>query len=304
MFTKISSLVLSAAMVFITMGCSDDSENNSIPNPVTPPNSLAEQTFNEMFEGATNVEWSTKNNFSVVSFKPAATNLQNSSAWFDEDGEWYMTEYETDEESLPTAVKDAFEASEWAIAPWEVDEVEKVERLGVETIYIIEVENEATDTEVEIRYSEEGVLLDSKVDSSDDDDDNNDDLLPTTLPAAIQKYIDTYHSEAIIIDRETEDDQIEIDIMEDGVNKELLFDILTNEWISTKAELTSLPTEIQEALSVQYEGYVVDDEDIDYLSTATETYYIVEIENEETDSELTLKIDVLDEEIKFTEIED
>ena len=41
---------------------------------------------------------------------------------------------------LPEAVRTAFAATEYAAAPWSVDDVDMLEREGVETVYVIEVE--------------------------------------------------------------------------------------------------------------------------------------------------------------------
>lgn len=83
------------------------------------------------------------------------------SAWFDNGGAWYMTETDIPFAALPEAVQTAFNGSEYAAAPWQVDDVDKLEREGVETIYVVEVEKRenGNKTEVDLYYAPDGVLV-------------------------------------------------------------------------------------------------------------------------------------------------
>ena len=76
------------------------------------------------------------------------------SAWFDNGGEWYMTQTDIPFTMLPEAVRTAFAATEYAAVPWSVDDVDMLEREGVETVYVIEVEkyDNGRETEIDLYY--------------------------------------------------------------------------------------------------------------------------------------------------------
>ena len=56
-----------------------------------------------------------------------------------------MTESEITYEMLPEAVKKAFSSSEYA--NWKIDDIDKLERAGMEIIYVIEVETRSGNVE-------------------------------------------------------------------------------------------------------------------------------------------------------------
>ena len=57
-------------------------------------------------------------------------------------------------------------------ASWKRDDIDKLERTGVETVFVIEVEKQ--NQEVDLYYSADGTLIKSIVDT---DDDNSEHLL-------------------------------------------------------------------------------------------------------------------------------
>ena len=106
---------------------------------------LAQIALETKYPGASNVRWLTKGDYVVAVFSMPATRAVSDTendlaAWFDNGGVWYMTETDIPFTSLPDAVRQAFNGSEYANAPWGMDDVDKLERDGVETIYVIEVE--------------------------------------------------------------------------------------------------------------------------------------------------------------------
>lgn len=66
-----------------------------------------------------------------------------------------QTESDIPFESLPEAVKTSFNASEYA--RWRKEDVDKVERADMETIYVIEVEQ--GNQEMDLYYTEDGNLF-------------------------------------------------------------------------------------------------------------------------------------------------
>ena len=127
----------------------------------------AQQAFSAKYPSATNVEWENKNGYSVADFR---SDNRDRSAWFDSFGSWYMTETEIRFSDLPQAVQNAFNASEYAT--WRVDDVDMLERQGVETVYVIEAETyqNGDDTSVDLYYSADGVLVRTVVDGAANND--------------------------------------------------------------------------------------------------------------------------------------
>ena len=53
-------------------------------------------------------------------------------AWFGNNGQWVMTESDVKYSSLPVVIRNSFESGEYG--RWEVEDVDKLERAGMETI--------------------------------------------------------------------------------------------------------------------------------------------------------------------------
>ena len=66
-----------------------------------------------------------------------------------------MTESDIKYSSLPVVIRNSFESGEYG--KWEVEDVDKLERSGMETIYIIEAE--LGEQEVALHYLENGTLV-------------------------------------------------------------------------------------------------------------------------------------------------
>lgn len=130
------------------------------------------------YPAASNVRWQTKGGYVVADFSLAGTRVgaqhggSDLSAWFDNGGEWYMTQTDIPFTMLPEAVRTAFAATEYAAAPWSVDDVDMLEREGVETVYVIEVEkyDNGRETEIDLYYSVDGVLVRKIADAAPDYD--------------------------------------------------------------------------------------------------------------------------------------
>ena len=133
----------------------------------------AQAALFQLYPNATDVNWSVKGEYVVADFNMAATRAAAGeyAAWFDNAGRWYMT---TDSEilfdQLPAEVETAFGESEYSA--WTVDEVERIQRNGLEDVYVIEVKNtvDGVATEVDLYYSKDGVLVKKLVDMDEDYD--------------------------------------------------------------------------------------------------------------------------------------
>ena len=165
-------------------GC-DKNEDNGSREPAV--SQQAQAALAEKYPAATNVRWTAKDQYFVASFSLPASRAEagnDLAAWFDNGGAWYMTETDIPFTVLPQAVQTAFNASEYAAAPWTVDDVDMLEREGVETIYVIEVEKRENgiETEVDLYYSADGVLVKMLTDSAPDYDYG--DYIPSRPPRA------------------------------------------------------------------------------------------------------------------------
>lgn len=240
-----------------------------------------QHTFSAKYPNAVNVEWENKRGYYVADFYDG----YKVSAWFTQDGKWKMTETDIPYTALPQAVKTSFEASDYA--SWKKDDVDKLERDGFETVYVIEVENR--NQELDLYYSGEGILLKSVVDA---DGDRDDQYLPNQnarLTEEMNNFLNSTYPGFKLVEIDVEDDgkyvgYTEVDIIHGSIAKEVLFD-KNSKWFLTSWEVSfnTLPEPVKKAISVAYPGQV-DDDDAEYVEEATGiTYYLIDIENSDID---------------------
>ncbi|WP_295939509.1 PepSY-like domain-containing protein [uncultured Alistipes sp.] len=256
-------------------GCDDDNDSVNVPTAV-------QGVFEQMFPNAGRVEWKGKRGYLVAEFRDGTTDTQ---AWFDSAGKWYMTEVDMHYEQLPQAVRTAFESSEYAA--WHVDDVDKLTREGLETVYVIEVEQGRQ--EFDLYYSEDGVLLRAVADTDGNDDHDN--MLPEELSPAIRNFIAQKYPDARIVDAEREKGYIEVEIIDDRIPRDVYFG--TDEtWLRTKTEIrrSEVPTVVMQALqSSKYGGWEIDD--IDHFVDADGEWYLFELEDPQSDREVSFRIE-------------
>ena len=240
----------------------------------------AQAALFQLYPNATDVNWSVKGEYVVADFNMAATRAAAGeyAAWFDNAGRWYMT---TDSEilfdQLPAEVKTAFGESEYSA--WTVDEVERIQRNGLEDVYVIEVKNtvDGVATEIDLYYSKDGVLVKKLVDMDEDYDYS--DYIPVAPAAGVDAFLKANFPNARILDIDREDNMTEVEILDGKVVRELLFDGAGN-WLFTKTEMSyaALPAVVKQALDAsEYAGYRVDD--VDHYVTSAEEYYRLELES-------------------------
>lgn len=272
---KLYLLSLIAGIICLT---SCDKDNNS-----PTPNSAIIKAFNEKYPGASRVEWEKKNSYMTADF---VYEQSVNTAWFNNAGQWYMTETELrDISQLPEAVRIAFNNSEYA--SWTTDDIDRLERLDTEPIYIIEVKNGKA--EFELYYSADGVLIKA---IPDDDNDDYENFLPDTnpMPSAITEFINSKYPNARIIETDTEHGYTEVDIIHNNRGKEVVFNN-KQEWVNTHYDVWKNEVEdiIQQALAnSEYRDYIIDD--IEKYETPDGDYYLYELEKGER--ELNIKIDL------------
>ena len=246
---NIYTLLLALCVTWSLQSCDND-DDNSIAVPTELQNA-----FSSKYPNAANVKWETKSGYYVADFYDG----YEASAWFTQDGKWQMTETDIPYSALPQAVKTSFEKSEYA--SWKQDDVDKLERTGVETIFVIEIENQ--NQEIDLYYSADGTLIKSIVDT----DDDNTGHLPVQLTEAMRNFINEKYPNAKIMEIDVEDDRndwdfgyTEVDIIHNGISKDVLFD-QTGDWHSTSWEVrqNELPEAVKNTINNQYGEYRFDE---------------------------------------------
>ena len=290
MKTLVKSLLCAATLALTVTGC-EKADNHRSDTEVSPQ---VLKTFAEQFPGAENVMWSVKGNYAVANFywtgSRAAIGQTNCSAWFDNsDGAWSMTETEVRFTSLPQAVKEAFEASEYAT--WQIDnEVDVLYRNGeVEPeVYVLEVKLDGR--EMDLYYTPDGVLVKSLADAGENYDYGE--FIPSAPSAGVDEYIRTHYAAARVIDVDVENGGTEVELLDNGVKRELLFD-RNGAWIHTKTEVrrAELPAAVTNAWAAseyaESKSFRLDD--ADYFETAAEgTFYRLELESRNGDVKIKI----------------
>lgn len=264
--------VMIGTLTLTLQSCDDDDDNVNAPTEVT-------QAFSAMYPSATVEEWEIKSLYYVADFR---NNGYKAEAWFTSTGEWLMTETFIVYNALPNAVKAAFQESEYA--DWKVDDVDMIERNGLETVYVIEVEKSEQD--LDLYFSADGVLVRTKV---EDADKESDDYLVTELPTSVQTFLSTKYPDARILEIEKGSASIEVDIIYNNEAIEVFFTI-DGEWTFSAwdVSLSEIPENARNILSSTYSDYSVDD--IYAIEDGTTGYaYLISIEK--GDSEILLAFD-------------
>lgn len=297
MKTKFLVLTLISGAVFLASCEKDCTGDPVVPlPPASPVSKQAAAALAAKYPSATNVSWQNKDAYVVARFtlpgvRSAAAGGNDLAAWFDNGGVWYMTETDIPFAALPAAVRTAFEGSEYAAAPWRVDDVDMLEREGVETIYVIEVEKreQGVETEVDLYYSADGVLVKMLTDSAPDYDYG--DYIPSKPATSIEEWIRTHYPEARITEIDYEHGMTEVDIIDGRTPREVLFDG-SGSWLYTKTEVcrSDVPQAVMTALqNSRYATYRIDD--IDHYVTPDSEFYRFDLESAEGDAKVDIALD-------------
>lgn len=259
-------LLFYALAAMVSLQACDKSDDDQVY--VSPQ---AKEALTAKYPNAKGVHWQMKNGYVVAEFSTSSAREQ--SAWFDNNGTWYMTETDILFAQLPEAVKVSFADGQYA--SWRVEDIDKIERSATETVYVIEVENKQS--EVDLYYSSEGILVKEMIDV--DDDYDYEDYIPAAPSAAIESYITTAYPNAKILDIDREGAYTEVEILDGRIKRELLFD-KNDAWISTQTEIRAadVPEQITQVLKrSEYGSYRIDD--VDFYQTPQGDYYRFELES-------------------------
>lgn len=239
---KLKNLILAlACCAFVFTACSDDDDNQKV-TPSDVPEAVL-KAFENKYGDVKDVKWEKKNDYNVARFQSGAITKAGdsyaTSAWYDNDGSERQVDQDIPFANLPEAVKVAFDAYQKKMyADWKTDdEVDVVKRLDMSLVYIIEIEKGKE--ERELSYTADGILLKDVLDNDDDED-----ILPVIVSDELKEKIaklfpDSKNIVFLEIDIDDDDNEMEIDILDNGIHKEVKLDA-KGQWISTEFE-TTLP---------------------------------------------------------------
>jgi len=270
MKVKLLFFALLAVSMVSFSGCNDDDDNYT-------PEEAVVNAFKTKYPDAQRIEWETKAGYKVADF---VLNAKESEAWFQTDGKWVMTETDILFDELSAEIQAAFKAGKYK--DWRIDDVDKLERVDSETVYVIEVEGTG---EYDLYYAEDGTLLKEVQDTGGNMHE------PTVIPSAIMDEIMKMYPNAVLIEYERKNTFYKIDIRDGKIHKEVLFDD-TNKWVSTEWDirLSEVPAVVTDALKAsEYKDYKIDD--VEALEKPDSMYYVFELESGDRDIYVTIKAD-------------
>lgn len=255
------NLLFTALLVsgFAFASCDDDDDNYT-------PDGKIQEAFINKYPNAQRVEWEKKYDHYVADFYLEGIERE---AWINSQGEWVMTESDIRFNDLPTAIQTAFQESEYKA--WKVDDVDLLERVEMDPVYVIEVEQGKQ--EFDLYYAEDGTLI-----KAVEDTDNDDEHRPTSIPEALKTVIDTRYPGAVILDMDTEKGIIEIDIRHENISKEVHFNS-QNEWLYTSWDVkrADVPATVLNTITQNYANYTIDDIDREERANG-DNVYVFELE--------------------------
>ena len=216
---KFKFLLVSVFSLLLMAACSD---NDDVMTSTQVPNSVL-KSFNERYKGVDDVHWDVVKPYYVARFNMPVTSKSavtfTHSVWFSYDGRYHQTTEKISFKSLPTIISKAITVYTNKFYPdWEIDDCKLMLREGMGEIYIIEIEKD--DIEREISISSTGEIIKDIIDMDDEDE-----VLPIIISReiynALQNIFPETYKELVILEIEVEDDEIEIDVIENGRHKEV-----------------------------------------------------------------------------------
>lgn len=221
--------------------------------------------FNNKYPQAGKVKWEQKQGYYIAEFREKNTGHE---AWFDDTGKWVMTESNLKYSALPQAIREQFEKSIYNT--WKKDDIDKIEQAGMETLYIIKLEKEGLDTD--LYYVANGNLIKTVNEVSEQ---KRKEYMP--VASDIRTWIGQKYPDATIIGMDNEEGKLEVDILDGGKAKKLLFQ--GKNWLSTSWEVnkSEVPSAVMETFRHSDFGkYRIDE--IHFYETPDTSYYHFDLE--------------------------
>lgn len=270
MKTRLSVLALAMCSILAFTSCDDDDDNYQPDQTIT-------RAFDSKYPNAGRVEWEYKHGYEVAEFYVSGNETE---AWFDNNGNWVMTKTELNYGQLPEAVRQSLATGEYA--NWRTSDYDRLERSNAATIYVIEAE--LGNAEVDLYYTEDGILIRYV---NENGNGGNDNFQPIVIPQAITDIINEKYPGSTILDFDSEFSGIEVDILHNNIHKDLFFNT-SNEWVYTEWDIyeANVPAIIMNALRAsEYSNYRIDD--IDFIEKPTGTFYVFDLEQGNNDIKMT-----------------
>lgn len=221
--------------------CNDEDDKVTAPSAVRT-------AFESMYPDARFEGWLSWRGYTIADFE---LNGDDAQAWYDHSGKWYMTDTEIDYRALPSAVRTAYQNSSYATI-WNVEDMERLERADMQTIYILEVWQSRV--EMDLYYTEDGLLAGEQQFGYGDPTW----WIPRAVSEPVKSYLDSTFVEYKMIQVFEEGGQTEALIAQDGKAKSVLFNA-SNAWVSTSWTVseTEVPSEVSAALAASdYASYI------------------------------------------------
>lgn len=188
---------------------------------------------------------------------------------FDNQQQWIYTKTEYDRRDLaqvPADILNHLRTSPYYTSDNAIDDVEKYTTRDNGTYYCFELAT-AYDDDIKVYVDETGII-------SRPQNGNGDGNSSVPVADDLQGFIDQKYPGAVILEKDYDHGYLEIDILHDGIEKEVKFNG-QNQWIRTEWEVRQLPEAVKNVVAA--EGYTLDDNEFNYVETTDSSWYEVEV---------------------------
>lgn len=197
---------------------------------------------------------------------------------FDRTNKWLYTKTELYRNQLPENILAAWAASQYAESKgYRLDDTDHYLTASDGEFYRLELESASGDVKIKI-------TPDGKVSSYEHSDTGS------QVSTEVDAFIQSKYPGAVILEKDTDNGYLEVEIRHDGREKELLFNG-AGQWLRTSWEIryAELPQAVKDAISgSDYTNWQFDG--ADFVQTSEGEWYAVELEDERTDREVTLRV--------------
>lgn len=240
------------------------------------PDAKVVTSLNAKYPKASRVKWEQEKGYQVAEFHEKGVECK---AWFNNDGKWIMTESDVKYNDIPAQIRSNVEKSEYA--NWKKDDIDKVERAGMATIYVLELKHDGK--EAELYYTENGELAKIMTEGR-----KKEKIAYMPLSQAARDKITVKYPKAVIVEADEENGMLEVDILDNGQSKEMVFSP-QNEWISTSWDVrkADIPAAVNAILDeAPYKDYRLDD--AHFVETPQKSYYLLELEKGNSETKIAV----------------
>lgn len=202
---------------------------------------------------------------------------------FSTSNEWIYTKIEYGRRHLDlidAVVLNALRQSSSYIDDRHIDDISLYDTAQSGRFYCFELETRFDD-DVDVYITEDGEVLQGKPSFGGNSG--------VAVNENIEEFIAGKYPGAVIIERDNDDGYIEVEILHDGKVKEVVFN-WQNEWLKTEWELrrNELPQNIIDVITANYDGYYIEDDEIEVIETQSGIFYEVELEGRGRDLKLII----------------